>query len=73
VIEFYDREDSRAEPDHEAGAGRRDESKVRQRLGRQLVVDWQAEHGAFTAEELATARAEMTAADAATPTGGSSC
>jgi len=40
------------------------ESELRRRVGRQLVTDWQAEHGAFTAEELAAAKAEMAAADA---------
>jgi hypothetical protein len=29
-----------------------------------VVSDWQAEHGAFTLEELTAARAEMAAADA---------
>ena len=40
------------------------EWELRRRLGRRLVADWQAEHGAFTAEELAAARAEMAAAEA---------
>nr|MDT0662947.1 hypothetical protein [Micromonospora sp. DSM 115978] len=40
------------------------ECELRRRAGRRLVADWQAEHGAFTAEELAAARAEMAAADA---------
>jgi hypothetical protein len=40
------------------------ESELRRRAGRQLVAEWQAEHGAFTLEELAAARAEMAAADA---------
>jgi hypothetical protein len=40
------------------------ESELRRRAGRRLIADWQAEHGAFTAEELAAARAEMAAADA---------
>lgn len=40
------------------------EWELRRRAGRRLVSDWQAEHGAFTAEELAAARAEMAAADA---------
>lgn len=40
------------------------ESELRRRVGRQLVADWQAEHGAFTVEEIAAARAEMAAADA---------
>ena len=42
------------------------ESELRRRVGRRLVADWQAEHGAFTIEELAAARAEMAAADAQT-------
>lgn len=40
------------------------ENELRRRVGRRLVADWQAEHGAFTVEELAAARAEMAAADA---------
>jgi metal-responsive CopG/Arc/MetJ family transcriptional regulator len=40
------------------------ESELRRRVGRRLVTDWQAEHGVFTVEELAAARAEMAAADA---------
>jgi len=40
------------------------ESELRRRVGRQLIADWQAEHGAFAVEELAAARAEMAAADA---------
>lgn len=40
------------------------ESELRRRVGRRLVAEWQAEHGAFTVEELAAARAEMAAADA---------
>ena len=40
------------------------ESELRRRVGRRLVADWQAEHGTFTVEELAAARAEMAAADA---------
>ncbi|GAA2639977.1 hypothetical protein Adu01nite_75770 [Paractinoplanes durhamensis] len=40
------------------------ESELRRRVGRHLVAEWQAEHGAFTGEELAAARAEMAAADA---------
>jgi hypothetical protein len=40
------------------------EQELRRRAGRRLVADWQAAHGAFTAEELAAARAEMAAADA---------
>lgn len=41
------------------------EWQLRRRVGRRLIADWQAEHGAFTTEELAAARAEMAAADAA--------
>jgi hypothetical protein len=41
------------------------EWELRRRVGRRLVADWQSEHGAFTAAELAAARAEMAAADAA--------
>lgn len=40
------------------------EGELRRRVGRRLVADWQAEHGAFTVEEIAAARAEMAAADA---------
>jgi hypothetical protein len=40
------------------------ESELRRRAGRRLIAKWQAQHGAFTAEELAAARAEMAAADA---------
>jgi hypothetical protein len=40
------------------------ESELRRRVGRRLVADWQAEHGTFTVEELAAAKAEMAAADA---------
>jgi hypothetical protein len=40
------------------------EWELRRRVGRRLIADWQTEHGAFTAEELAAARAEMAAADA---------
>ncbi len=40
------------------------EWELRRRIGRQVIADWQSEHGAFTAEELAAARAEMAAADA---------
>jgi hypothetical protein len=38
--------------------------ELRRRLGQHLLAEWQAEHGAFTPEELAAARAEMAAADA---------
>jgi hypothetical protein len=44
-----------------AGAAERE---LRLRAGRVVVQEWQAEHGAFTPEELAAARAEMAAADA---------
>ena len=40
------------------------ERELRLRLGRKLIAEWQAEHGAFTPEELAAARAEMAVADA---------
>lgn len=40
------------------------ERELRRRIGQHLIAEWQAEHGAFTAEELAAARAEMAAADA---------
>jgi post-segregation antitoxin (ccd killing protein) len=40
------------------------ENELRRRVGRQLMADWQAEHGASSVEELAAARAEMAAADA---------
>ena len=39
------------------------EVELRRRLGRQFIADFEAEHGPFTAEELASARAEMAAAD----------
>jgi hypothetical protein len=42
----------------------RDDVELRRRAGRQLIADWQAEHGAFSVEEIAAARAEMAAADA---------
>lgn len=32
--------------------------------GRAVVREWQSEHGAFTAEELAAARADLADADA---------
>ena len=41
------------------------ERELRRRLGQQLIQQWQQEHGAFTADELAAARAEIAAADAA--------
>ena len=39
------------------------EVELRRRLGRQFIAEFEAEHGPFTAEELASARAEMAAAD----------
>ncbi|MEV4638440.1 hypothetical protein AB0J80_13920 [Actinoplanes sp. NPDC049548] len=39
------------------------ERELRRRIGQRLVAEWQAEQGAFTAEELAAAKAEMAAAD----------
>ena len=40
------------------------ERELRLRAGRAVVREWQAEHGVFTPEELAAARAELAAADA---------
>jgi hypothetical protein len=40
------------------------EREMRRRIGQAVVAEWEAEHGAFTPEELAAARAEMAAADA---------
>jgi hypothetical protein len=40
------------------------ERELKRRVGQHLLQQWQAEHGAFTVEELAAARAEMAAADA---------
>ncbi|MEU1162536.1 hypothetical protein ABZ372_18200 [Streptomyces sp. NPDC005921] len=37
---------------------------MRLRAGRAVIQEWQAEHGAFTPEELAAARADLAAADA---------
>ena len=37
--------------------------KPARRIGLAAVAEWEAEHGAFTPEELAAARAEMAAAD----------
>jgi methanogenic corrinoid protein MtbC1 len=37
--------------------------EMRLRIGQAVVAEWEAEHGAFTPEELAAARAEMAAAD----------
>lgn len=39
------------------------EREMRFSLGRRVLAEWQEEHGAFTPEELAAARAEMAAAD----------
>lgn len=39
------------------------ETELRRRGARKVIQDWQTEHGAFTAGELAAARAEMAAAD----------
>ena len=39
------------------------ERELRRSFGLKVVAEWQAEHGAFTPEELAAARAEMAAAD----------
>jgi hypothetical protein len=46
------------------------ERELRLRAGRATVREWQADHGAFTPEELAAARAEMAAADADHLSGG---
>lgn len=40
------------------------ERELRLRADRQAVQEWQAEHGAFTPDEMASVRAEMAAADA---------
>jgi len=40
------------------------EREMRRRIGQAVVAEWEAEHGAFTPQELAAARAEMAAADA---------
>jgi predicted transcriptional regulator len=39
------------------------EREMRRRIGQAAVAAWEAEHGAFSPEELAAARAEMAAAD----------
>jgi hypothetical protein len=39
------------------------ERELRRRLALHLIQEWQQEHGAFTAEELAAARAELATAD----------
>jgi hypothetical protein len=36
---------------------------MRLHIGRRAVGEWEAEHGRFTPEELAAARAELAAAD----------
>lgn len=40
------------------------ELELRRHLGQRLCSEWQAEHGAFTPEEIAVARSEVAAADA---------
>ena len=44
-----------------AGAAERE---LRLRAGRAVVQEWQAQHGAFTPEEVAAARADLASADA---------
>jgi len=39
------------------------EREMRLHIGRLVLAEWQEEHGAFTPEELAAARAEIAAAD----------
>jgi predicted transcriptional regulator len=39
------------------------EREMRRRIGLAAVAEWETEHGAFTPDELAAARAEMAAAD----------
>jgi predicted transcriptional regulator len=39
------------------------EREMRRRIGLAAVAEWEAEHGAFTPDELATARAEIAAAE----------
>jgi post-segregation antitoxin (ccd killing protein) len=39
------------------------EREMRRTIGLAAVAEWEAEHGAFTADEIAAARAEMAAAD----------
>jgi hypothetical protein len=39
------------------------ERELEPSFGRQVLAEWQEEHGAFTPEELAAARAELAAAD----------
>jgi hypothetical protein len=40
------------------------EREMRRRIGQAVVAEWEAEHGAFTPQELTAVRAEMAAADA---------
>lgn len=40
------------------------EQELRRRAGQAYLAQWQSENGAFTAEEIAAAHAEMAAADA---------
>lgn len=40
------------------------EHELRQRIARKVLEEWAAEHGAFTPDELAAAKAEIAAADA---------
>lgn len=40
------------------------EHELRQRIARKVLEEWAAEHGAFTPDELAAAKAETAAADA---------
>lgn len=39
------------------------EAELRRRGARKVIAEWQAEHDAFTPEELAAARAELASAD----------
>jgi hypothetical protein len=39
------------------------EREMRLSIGRAVMAEWQAEHGAFTPDELAAARAELASAD----------
>jgi predicted transcriptional regulator len=48
------------------------EREMRRRIGLAAVAAWEAEHGAFTPEELAAARAGMAAADSEYFQGGDS-
>jgi hypothetical protein len=40
------------------------EHELRLQRGREYMAEWQTQHGEFTSEELAAARAEVDAADA---------